>query len=98
VNAGNQGNFGNAAPQDPSNPYGEWAVSAYDQPSRLRTGYQINLPFGRQQRFDTHNGLLNAIVGDISTSGIMTVASGFPNFVTLGSTGYFSSFTPKGAR
>jgi hypothetical protein len=42
------------------------------------------------------NGLLNAIIGDISTSGIMTVASGFPNFVTLGSTGYFSSFTPKG--
>jgi hypothetical protein len=26
----------------------------------------------------------------------MTVASGFPNFVILGSTGYFSSFTPKG--
>jgi hypothetical protein len=96
VNAGNQGNFGNAAPQDPGNPYGEWAISAYDQPSRLRAGYQINLPFGRQQHFDMRNGLLNAILGDISTSGIMTVASGFPNFVILGSTGYFTSFTPKG--
>jgi hypothetical protein len=62
----------------------------------LRTGYQINLSFGRQQHFDMRNGLLNAIIGDISTSGIVTVASGFPNFVILGSTGYFTSFTPKG--
>lgn len=96
TNAGNQGNFGSSVPQDPSNSFGEWAVSSYDQPSRLRVGYQAGLPFGKNQRFYSSHGWLNALMGNISTSGLATVASGFPNYVTLGSTGYFTSFTPKG--
>jgi hypothetical protein len=105
TNAGSLGNFGTSAPQDPNNAYSEWAVSSYDQPSRLRVGYHALLPFGDRQRFDTHNGFLNELIGDISTGGIVTVASGYPNFVTLGpaiavnssaSIGNFVSFTPVG--
>jgi hypothetical protein len=51
VSTGNQGNFGNAAPQDPTNPFSEWSVSAYDQPSTLRMGYDWNLPLGRGSKF-----------------------------------------------
>lgn len=100
TNAGSLGNFGTTAPQDPTNPFGEWAVSSYDQPSRLKVGYNANLPFGAHQRFNTHHAWLNEIVGNISTSGIMTVASGYPNFVILGNSsgalGNFVSFTPYG--
>lgn len=94
--AGSQGNFGSSVPQDPSNPFGEWAVSSYDQPSRLRVGYQASLPFGKNQRFQSNHRWVNALIGNISTSGIVTAASGYPNYVILGSTGYFTSFTPKG--
>jgi hypothetical protein len=98
--AGSSGDFGTSVLQDPSNAFGEWAVSTYDQPSRLKIGYNATLPFGAQQRFDTHHTWLNEIVGNISTAGIMTMASGFPNFVTLGvssgAIGNFVSFTPNG--
>ena len=100
--AGSSGDFGTSVPQDPSNPFGEWAVSTYDQPSRLKIGYNANLPFGAQEMFDTHHRWLNEIIGNISTAGIMTMASGFPNFVTLGvssgAIGNFVSFTPNGQK
>ena len=100
TNAGSLGNFGTTAPQDPSNAFGEWAVSSYDQPSRLKVGYNANLPFGKGERFDLHHTILNEIVGNISTSGIATVASGYPNFVIFGNSsganGNFVSFTPNG--
>jgi hypothetical protein len=62
----------------------------------LKAGYVYDLPIGAGKRFSTGNRLLNQLIGNISTSGILTVASGFPNFVLLGSTGYFTSFTPNG--
>ncbi|HEY2014262.1 MAG TPA: carboxypeptidase regulatory-like domain-containing protein [Bryobacteraceae bacterium] len=97
TNAGNSGNFSSAPPQDPTNPSAEWAVSSYDQPSLFKVGYNYQLPFGAAQRFDTRNRLLNELIGNFTTAGIFTMASGYPNVVTLGSTGYFTSFTPKGS-
>jgi hypothetical protein len=98
TNAGNSGDFGSAPPQDPHNSYSEWSVSSYDQPSTLKGGYVYDLPLGVGKRFNTHNRILDQLIGNISTSGIVTVASGFPNFVLLGSTGYFTSFTPSGSQ
>ena len=92
----NSGGFGTAAQQNPLSTQGERSVASFDQPSRLKAGYTYELPFGRGQSFDTHNGLLNQIVGNISTAGILTVGSGFPNSVVLGSAGYFTSLTPNG--
>lgn len=92
----NSGGFGSAPPQNPLLTENEWSVSSFDQPSRLKVGYTYDLPFGRGRAFDTHNGLLNELIGNISTAGIFTMGSGFPSYVVLGTTGYFTSFTPKG--
>jgi hypothetical protein len=93
----NSGGFGSAPPQIPLSTDNEWAVASFDQPSRLKAGYIYELPIGRGKWVDAHNGILNQILGNISTSGIFSMASGFPSYITLGSTGYFTSFTPKGA-
>ena len=92
----NSGGFGSAPPQNPYNPYAEWSVSSFDQPSRLKVGYTYDLPIGRGHFLNAHNGILNEIIGNISTAGIATFASGFPMGVTLGTTGYFVSITPTG--
>ena len=94
----NSGVFGTASQQNPLTTVGERSVASFDQPSRLKAGYTYELPLGRGQTIDTHNGILNEIIGNISTSGILTVESGFPNQVVLGSTGYFTSMTPTGTQ
>ncbi|SNS41645.1 Carboxypeptidase regulatory-like domain-containing protein [Granulicella rosea] len=81
-------------PQDPQNLKSEWSVSINDQPSRFRVGYTYILPIGTGQRFNTRNKIIDNLIGNLSTAGIYTVQSGYPNFVTLGSTGYFTSLTP----
>lgn len=43
-----------------------------------------NLPFGRGQRFDLNNSVLNAIVGDWQINGIGTLRSGLPFTPELG--------------
>lgn len=92
----NSGGFGSAPPQNPYNPNAEWSVASFDQPSRLKVGYTYDLPIGRGHLLDAHNGLLNQLFGNISTSGIATYADGLPNAVTLGTVGYFVSLTPTG--
>ena len=93
----NSGGFGSAPPQIPQSTANEWAVASFDQPSRLKAGYVYDLPIGRGKLLDAHYGILNQLLGNISTAGILTVASGSPSYITLGTTGYFTSFTPKGA-
>jgi hypothetical protein len=90
------GNSNTAVPQNPLDTSGEYAVSTFDQGSKLKAGYVAILPFGIGQRFHTGNGLVDRLIGNISTSGILTWANGFPNSVTLGTTGYFTSLTPTG--
>jgi hypothetical protein len=92
----NSGGFGSAAPQIPLTTSNEWSVSSFDQPSRLKAGYTYDLPIGRGKWLDARKGILDQIIGNISTSGILTIASGFPSYITLGTSGYFTSFTPMG--
>ncbi len=87
---------GVSAPQNPFDQKSEYSVSSFDQPSRLKVGYTYGLPFGSDQRFRAGNGLIDRVIGGISTSGIITSQSGFPNIVTLGTNGYFTSITPSG--
>jgi hypothetical protein len=96
-NSGFSGGFGVAPPQNPFDMASEYSVSAYDQPSRFRAGYSYKLPFGIDQRFRTKNGLIDRLIGNISTSGITLAASGFPNTVTYGGNGFFTSVTPNGS-
>jgi len=97
TNAGNSGNFGSAPPQNPFDTNGEWTVSSYDQPSRLKAGYVYILPIGQGKLVHTHSDLLNNLIGNMSTSGIVTIASGYPNFVIFGSVGNFESFPVSGS-
>lgn len=92
----NSSAFGSAPQQNPLSTKGERAVASFDQPSRLKVGYTYQLPFGKGQWLDTHNRILNELVGNFSTSGILTVQSGFPGVIVLNSTGYFTSLTPTG--
>jgi len=96
-NAGSQGGFGSAPPQNPFDMKSEYSVSVFDQPSKLKIGYTYLLPFGLSQRWNTGHRLIDNIIGGINLSGIATSASGFPNYVTLGTTGYFTSITPTGS-
>jgi hypothetical protein len=97
TNSGVSSGFGTAAVQNPFDLGAEYSVSSFDQPSKLKLGYNYNLPFGIGERFATHNGIIDRIIGNFSTSGIITSASGFPNYVTLGGGyGYFTSITPAG--
>lgn len=98
TNSGNGGGFGVASVQNPFDQNGEYSVSSFDQPSRLKAGYNYRLPFGIGERFSTHHGIIDRIIGNFSTSGILTSASGFPNHITLGGGyGYFTSITPAGS-
>lgn len=92
----NSGGFGSAPPQNPYDPKAEWSVSSFDQASSLKVGYTFDLPLGRGQWLDMHNGFLNQLLGNISTSGIATYADGLPSAITLGTVGYFVSVTPSG--
>jgi hypothetical protein len=92
----NSGGFGFVPPQDPRNPYAEWSVASFDQASRFKLGYTYELPIGKGQLFDAHNGFLNQLFGNISTAGIATYADGLPSAITLGTVGYFVSVTPSG--
>jgi hypothetical protein len=96
TNYGNNLATGSPQPQDPFNLKAERSVSVIDQPSRLKVGYNYTLPIGTGQKFHTGVRLIDNIIGNLSTSGIYTVQSGFPNYVVLGSTGYFTSVTPSG--
>lgn len=97
VNTGIAGDFSAVPVQDPNHPY-EWAVSSTDQPSALKAGYSYDLPLGKGKLLHASNGMINELIGNISTSGIVTIASGYPNAAELGSTGYFTSFTPQGSQ
>lgn len=92
----NGGGFGVASQQNPFDLNAEYSLSSFDQPSKFRAGYSYNLPFGVNQRFNTHRHWLDQIIGNFSTAGILSSMSGFPNHVSLGGSGYFQSLTPQG--
>jgi len=81
TNYGSSGNFGTSAPKNPNSNLGEYSVSSYDQPSRLKAGYVWELPVGQGKLLHSSHRWLNNAMGNMSTSGIMTIASGYPNYV-----------------
>lgn len=85
-----------AVAQNPHASYGEWSVSAFDTPSILKGGYDYELPFGTGREFHTGSRILDQIIGNISTSGIVTWQSGLPSYVDMGTVSNFTSFTPQG--
>jgi len=85
--AGYYGTWGGATQASPGIPYwqniydrkAEWGPCFYDQTNTL-TSYAIyELPFGHGRKFAKDaNKAVNAVVGNWSVSGILTLHSGFP--------------------
>ncbi len=57
--SGNSGDFSTVSPQDRHSTIGEWAVTSYDMPSTLKSGYNYELPFGAGKRFNAHSRIVN---------------------------------------
>jgi hypothetical protein len=54
------------------------SVAGYDVPQLLSASFVYDLPFGRGQRWNISNAVLNSIVGDWNMAGIFTTRSGQP--------------------
>jgi hypothetical protein len=96
VNNGAASGSGQTNLQTPFSLRPEYSVSTFDQDSALQAGYNLNLPFGIGQRFKTGNGFVDRLIGNFSTSGTALWTVGFPNYVTLGNSGYFYSIVKQG--
>ncbi len=80
-----------ATVQNPYDLRGERAVSSFDVPAKLTTGYSYQLPVGRGKLLGIQNRVLDTIIGGWTTAGIFNMQSGFPFQPLLGSTGYWFS-------
>jgi hypothetical protein len=96
INGGAGAGSGQTAVQTPYNLRGEYSVSTFDQDSALTSGYNLNLPFGTGQKFVTGHHWVDQLIGNFSTSGTSTWIVGYPNYVTLGNSGYFYQILPTG--
>lgn len=85
--------FGNATVQNPFNLKLERAVSNFDTPVRISSGYTYQLPIGRGQLLHTNNKIIDNLIGGWVTSGIINSQAGMPFLVQAGSNGYWVSST-----
>ncbi len=97
INNGASEGSGQSSLQTPFSLNNEYSVSSFDQDSAFKMGYNIDLPLGVGEHFSTHVGLLDRMLGNFSTAGFVTEITGFPNYVQLGSSGYFYSIQPVGS-
>lgn len=71
--------------RDVTNVFLERGLASSDQTHRFVVGYIYDLPFGRGQRFNIANPVLNAVAGNWQLNGVTTVQSGLPFTPALGS-------------
>lgn len=72
-----------AAPQNSYNLAAEWAPSDYNKKHALVASYVWELPFGEGKKWLNTHGVAFSIFGGWSTTGIVTIQSGFPFSVGL---------------
>jgi hypothetical protein len=70
--------------QDARNLGAERAVSDYDTPHRWVFSTVYSLPFGKGQRFASHNPVIDAIAGGWQMTSIFTLQTGRPFTITTG--------------
>jgi hypothetical protein len=56
----------------------EWGLSSFDQRHRLTGNFSLELPFGPNRRWLTHEGLLGELFGGWMMNGTIQAASGTP--------------------
>jgi len=62
----------------------DYGLSDFDSKHNFTVSHLIELPFGKGKRFFTQNKFANALLGDISLSGIFIFRSGEPFTITTG--------------
>lgn len=81
---------------------GDYALSLFDIPAHLATGYDWKVPVGRGKNFfNSAPGWVDQVIGGWSTAGMQIFQSGYPLFITASSngstTGFFCSTASGGA-
>jgi hypothetical protein len=76
---------GNLILQDDNNPRLDRGRSCNDARQRLAVSYIWELPFGKGRRYLDRSGVVNAILGGWTLSGVSSFQSGFPFTPTIGS-------------
>jgi hypothetical protein len=66
------------APQNPFNKQGDKAISNQDLPQNFVISYVYELPFGKNKKFLNKGGVVNALAGGWSFSGVQRYESGQP--------------------
>ncbi|HEX5483671.1 MAG TPA: TonB-dependent receptor [Terriglobia bacterium] len=84
IDFGSDGWFGveGTSIQDPYNLKMDKGVAGFDLTHILSTSWTYELPFGRGERFQTGNKVVDAIVGPWQINGILSMQSGQPYMVT----------------
>ena len=68
--------------QNPRDPHGDYSVDTFDVQHRGTVAALYDLPFGKGQRFLSHGGFMDRIVGGFQYNVIMTLESGRPLLFT----------------
>jgi hypothetical protein len=85
---------GNGTPgiQDYNNLGGEYALIGYDVTNRFVLDYEVNLPFGKGQKYANNlSGPAEAIASGWAINGITIFQSGFPTFLATASANNLTS-------
>ena len=77
----------NSGVQDPNDLNAEYALSSYSVGQIAQFTAVYNVPFGKGLKFDSHNTLLNGVLGNLNVNGTYRWDSGQPIEVPLGSGG-----------
>jgi hypothetical protein len=72
-------------------PNQEYGPLDFDVRNRFVASYLYDLPFGKGQRFATHNKVIDHVIGDWNWSGIVTLSSGTWFTVTDGNADFANS-------
>ena len=72
-------------------PNQEYGPLDFDVRHRFVASYLYDLPFGKGQRFSTHNAVIDHLIGDWNWSGIVTISAGTWFTVTDGNASFANS-------
>lgn len=86
IDIAGDGSFGveGGVPQDPYDPAKyDRSVGGFDLPHYLAVNTVYVIPVGKGQRFSTHNGVVDYIIGNWQFNNIFATYSGYPFFPTV---------------
>jgi hypothetical protein len=86
---------GDSGPRDVANWSLERSISAHDIPQSVAITLLYELPVGKGKSFGAHlNPVVNAVVGNWETSGIIRVQSGIPDAMSAPGNGFGFAYNP----